>query len=168
MPEIIVLAAIDSNYALGGDNRLLWSYPEDLKRFKTMTTDQTILMGRNTWESLPRKPLPNRKNMVLTSRPDAFKGLSGVEAFTTFKSAIDHCFTSKLFIIGGAQIYAQAAGLATKVELTRVPVAAELGEVDTWFPIEAYLLEGWKIKGPPKNPGGVIYETYYGRSTCST
>ena len=67
---ISIIAAVSEDWGIGKDNELLWRIPDDLKRFKRLTTGNAIIMGKKTWESLPRRPLPDRKNIVLTDIPD--------------------------------------------------------------------------------------------------
>ncbi len=66
---ISIIVAVSEDWGIGKDNELLWHIPEDLKRFKSLTLGKTVIMGKKTWESLPRKPLPGRKNIVLTDIP---------------------------------------------------------------------------------------------------
>ena len=67
---ISIIAAVSEDWGIGKDNELLWRIPDDLKRFKRLTTGNAIIMGKKTWESLPRRPLPDRENIVLTDIPD--------------------------------------------------------------------------------------------------
>ncbi|MBR4715308.1 MAG: dihydrofolate reductase, partial [Bacteroidales bacterium] len=66
LPNISIIVAIAQNNAIGKDNDLIWHISDDLKRFKALTSGHTVIMGRNTWNSLPRRPLPKRRNIVLT------------------------------------------------------------------------------------------------------
>ena len=78
-----ILAAVSPDWVIGRDGGIPWHYSGDLQRFKRLTLGHTIIMGRRTWESLPRKPLPGRRNLVLTSRPH-----DGVECFATLAEAV--------------------------------------------------------------------------------
>lgn len=128
-PRIILIAAVAKNRAIGLDNKLLWRLPEDLKRFKVLTMGCPILMGRKTFESLGR-PLPGRRNLVLSRRPDC--QLDGAEMYSSLEAAGAACAeVEKLFVIGGAEVYAQALALADVLELTEVD-DAPLG--DAFFP----------------------------------
>lgn len=128
-PEIILIAAVAKNRAIGLDNQLLWRLPEDLKRFKALTLGHPILMGRKTFESLGR-PLPGRRNLVVSRNP-AWQA-AGAEGFGSLEAAIAACSgVEKIYVIGGEQIYTQALSLADALALTEVddaPVA------DAWFP----------------------------------
>lgn len=128
---ISIIAAIDRNRGIGYENKLLFWLPNDLKRFKALTTGNTIIMGRKTFESLPKGALPNRRNIVLSSRPDAV--YPGAETYTTLESALQSCQSDEqIYIIGGASVYQQALLLADALCLTEVD--AEAPHVDAYFP----------------------------------
>ncbi len=127
---ITLIAAVARNRAIGYQNKLLYWLPNDLRRFKSLTTGHTIIMGRRTFESLPKGALPNRRNIVLTR---SIAALPGAETFPTLESALSACRSDeKVFIIGGASVYRQALPLADRLCLTEiddVPVDA-----DAFFP----------------------------------
>lgn len=128
-PEIILIAAVAKNRAIGLDNQLLWRLPEDLKRFKALTLGHPILMGRKTFESLGR-PLPGRRNLVVSRNPQW--QADGAEGFTSLEAAITACAgVDKIYVIGGAEIYTQALSLADTLALTEVE-DAPVGDV--FFP----------------------------------
>lgn len=128
---ISIIAAIDRNRGIGYENKLLFWLPNDLKRFKALTTGNTIIMGRKTFESLPKGALPNRRNIVLSSRPDA--DYPGAETYTTLEAALQSCQPDEqIYIIGGASVYRQALPLADALCLTEVD--AEAPHVDAYFP----------------------------------
>ena len=128
---ISIIAAIDRNRGIGYENKLLFWLPNDLKRFKALTTGNTIVMGRKTFESLPKGALPNRRNIVLSSRPDAV--YPGAETYTTLEAALQSCQSDEqIYIIGGASVYQQALPLADSLCLTEVD--AEAPHVDAYFP----------------------------------
>ncbi len=117
-PEIAVIAAVARNGAIGRDNQLLIHLPGDLPRFKCITNGHAILMGRKTWDSIGR-PLPGRRNIVITRNADwqhegVDRAASLDEAFGLASDA------SKVFVIGGAEIYAQAMALADELVLTEI------------------------------------------------
>src|SRR3989304_9524647 len=119
-PQISIIAAIGRNRELGKDNKLLWHIPEDMKRFKDLTTNQVVIMGRKTYESLPPKyrPLPKRVNIVVTrdqnySSEGAFVAHSVEEAI---EKSREH--RKEIFIIGGAQIYELGIKYADRLYLT--------------------------------------------------
>ncbi len=132
MPEIVVIAAVARNRAIGKDNKLLWHIPEDMARFKTLTAGHTVIMGRKTWESLPPRfrPLPGRRNIVITRQPDY--AAPGAELAASLENALKLASTATLvFIIGGEQIYTQAMAIADRLEITEVD---QKPEGDAWFP----------------------------------
>ena len=86
MSKVSIIAAVDRRMAIGFENKLLFWLPNDLKRFKALTTGNTILMGRKTFESLPKGALPNRRNIVLSSNPDTV--CSGAEVFPSLETAL--------------------------------------------------------------------------------
>lgn len=127
---ITIIAAIGKNNELGKDNQLLWHLPNDLKRFKNLTSGHPIIMGRKTYESLG-KPLPNRTNIVVSRRDDWFE--EGILIVPTIKEAIKHAkkINEDIFIIGGGNIYEQTIALADRLEITRVEIEVN---ADTFFP----------------------------------
>ncbi len=126
-----IIAAIDRRRGIGYQNKLLFWLPNDLKRFKALTTGHTILMGRRTFESLPKGALPNRHNVVLSSNPAL--EFPGAERFASLDEALAHCTTDEqVFIIGGASLYSQAMPLADELCLTEID--AEAPQADAFFP----------------------------------
>ena len=126
---ITLVAAAAENNALGKDNDLIWHLPDDFKRFKTLTSNHHIIMGRKTFESFP-KPLPNRKHVVIT-RQENYKN-ENIEVVHSLEEAIQFSSTEdEIFIIGGGEIYKQALPFADKIELTRVHGEFE---ADAFFP----------------------------------
>ena len=110
-----ILAAVSPDWVIGRDGGIPWHYSGDLQRFKRLTLGHTIIMGRRTWESLPGRPLPGRRNLVLTSR-----SLDGVECFKSLAEAVP-TIEGELFFIGGAQLYHEALDVADFIDLTLVP-----------------------------------------------
>ena len=97
---ISVIVAIARNRAIGFENRLLYRLPDDLKRFKALTTGHTIIIGRKTFESFPKGALPNRRNIVLSKNKAAV--FPGAETFSSLQEALSHCKEEEeIFIIGG-------------------------------------------------------------------
>jgi dihydrofolate reductase len=128
-PRISVIAALAKNRVIGIENRLPWRLPEDLAHFKALTLNHPILMGRKTFESLGR-PLPGRTNIVITRNPNYCK--DGCLVAASLPAAIALCKDAdELFVIGGAELYAQAIPLADRLYLTEVDVEVE---GDAWFP----------------------------------
>jgi dihydrofolate reductase len=118
---ITIIAAIAKNNALGKDNDLIWHLPEDLKRFKKLTSGHHILMGRNTFESIG-KPLPNRTSVIITRNKHYYK--DGCLIAHSLEEALELASKDEeIFIIGGAQIYDYALqkDVADALEITLVP-----------------------------------------------
>lgn len=129
--KLSLIAAIDRHHAIGYQNKLLFWLPNDLKRFKALTTGHTILMGRKTFESLPKGALPHRRNVVLSSSQSLT--LPGAEVFHSLQDALDACHPDELvYVIGGASLYQQALPLADALCLTEID--AEAPQADAWFP----------------------------------
>lgn len=131
---IAIFVAIAKNNVIGSKNDLPWYIPEDLKRFKALTTGHTVVMGRKTYDSIIKrlgKPLPNRKNVVITSQKD-FAVPEGVEVFGTLDEAFHaHEKDEIIFAIGGARIFAEALPKADRLYITHVDKEYE---GDVYFP----------------------------------
>jgi len=130
MKPISIIVAIASNNAIGKDNDLLWHISDDLKRFKSITSGHPVIMGKNTFFSLPFRPLPKRRNIVLTD----IKGeqIEGCEMAYSIDESIELMDASQEnFIMGGGSIYHQFMPLAQKLYITRVH---QDFEADTFFP----------------------------------
>ena len=128
---ISIIVAIAQNRAIGYKGDLIYHLSADLKRFKELTTGNTVIMGRKTYESLPKGALPNRRNIVLTRQKDI--AFQGTEVYSSLDEALSHCSPQeKVYIMGGAQVYTQALGLANELEITLVHDTPTLA--DTFFP----------------------------------
>ena len=151
---ITIIAAVAKNRAIGNKNKLIYWLPNDLKRFKALTTGHTIIMGRNTFLSLPKGALPNRRNIVLSR--SAFKStltedthtacppptggdkgghpmFPGCEVYPSLNKALQHCRKDEdIYIIGGASVYSQSLPLADRLCLTEIDDVP--AEADTFFP----------------------------------
>jgi len=129
--EIIIIAAMAENRVIGKDNALPWSLKADMAHFKELTMGCPCLMGRKTWESLPKRPLPGRLNVVI-SRSLAAGDAPEAIVLSSLQDAVQHCAGhEKIFICGGASIYREALSLADKIELT---VLHRQYEGDAFFP----------------------------------
>lgn len=127
---ISIIAAVAQNGAIGYQNKLLYWLPNDLKRFKALTTGHTIIMGRKTFESLPKGALPNRRNVVLTRGESTFPG---AETFPSLETALASCKSDEdVYIIGGDSVYKQALPLADRLCLTEIMATPE--QADAFFP----------------------------------
>lgn len=122
-----IIAAVSPEGVIGLHGRTPWHYASDMKRFKRLTRGATIVMGRLTWESLPVRPLPDRRNIVVTSRR-----LEGAECFPSLPEALDTC-EGDVWFIGGARIYQEAMRYADFIDLTYVPDRIE-AEDAVYFP----------------------------------
>lgn len=128
--KISIIAAVARNNAIGIDNKLLYWLPNDLKNFKKLTSGHTILMGRKTFESLPKGALPNRRNIVLSRQK---LNLPGCEVYPSIEEALKHCATDEqLYVIGGAKIYEQLIEFADELLLTEVDDVP--AKADAFFP----------------------------------
>jgi dihydrofolate reductase len=127
---ISIIVAIAENNAIGKNNDLLWHIPEDMKRFRQITTGHKIIMGKRTYESLPHRPLKNRTNIVISDIPgDRYEG--AVMAYS-LEEALEHCpAEEECFIIGGGMVYRQFLPLADKLYITRVDKPFD---ADIFFP----------------------------------
>ena len=127
---ITIIAAVARNRAIGYQNKLLYWLPNDLKRFKALTTGHTVIMGRRTFESLPKGALPNRRNIVLSGTQTHFEGC---DSFASLDEALAHCAADEdIYIIGGAHVYQQAIERADRLCLTEVDDVPE--QADVFFP----------------------------------
>lgn len=126
-----MIAAVGPGLELGSHGDLIWHISADLKNFKTITTGHPVIMGRKTWESLPKRPLPGRLNIVLTRQTAPIEGAvvaSGPE------EALDACAGETFpFVIGGEQIYRLFLPLASRLYITHVDATTDK-DVDAWFP----------------------------------
>lgn len=130
MSSISIIAAVAGNNAIGLNGKLLYWLPEDLKRFKALTTGHTIIMGRKTFDSLPKGALPNRRNVVLTRSKRTFPG---AETFPSLSQALASCSAEEeVYVIGGASVYAEALPFADRLCLTEVHDTPK--EADAFFP----------------------------------
>ena len=135
--KISLVVAVSDNNAIGRGGDLLWRLPKDMQFFKTVTMGHHVLMGRKTYESIPPKfrPLPGRRNIVLTRNPSFLA--SGAEIAADFQQALTMVADApKVFVMGGAQIYAQALPLADELILTEIDRSYP---ADAWFPV-------WDVK----------------------
>lgn len=127
--QITIIAAVAENGVIGRAGKLPWHIPEDLKRFKQLTLGHPVIMGRKTFESIG-KPLPERKNIVITGQKDYRRG--GIEVVHSLDGALKACEGSeKVFVIGGSSVFEEALPLADRLELTLVH---RVVEGDVYFP----------------------------------
>lgn len=153
---ISIIVNIAANNAIGFENKLLYWLPNDMKRFKQLTTGHTIVMGRKTFESLPKGALPNRRNIVISRQKEL--RLENAECFTSLQEALAHCnHHEEIYIIGGASIYEQAIPFADRLLITQVDNVPE--KADTFFPtIDATI---WKITKKESYPADEKHQYPY-------
>jgi dihydrofolate reductase len=144
--KLIVIAAIARNRVIGKNGKLPWHIPEDLKRFKQLTTGHTVVMGRRTFDSLDN-PLPQRTNIVITSRV-----INGVKSFPSLEFAVQALKNEKeVFVIGGGQVFAEALKYADELRLT---IVEQEPAGDTYFPpYEDYLRKNFQLVREEYNIG---------------
>ena len=132
MQDLTLIAGLCRDRGIGLGNELLVRLPEDMAHFKALTLGHTVLMGRKTWDSIPAKfrPLPGRRNLVL-SRQQGLQ-LPGAEVFADLSAALASCGPEeKVFVMGGAEIYALALPIARALELTEFDLQRP---ADAFFP----------------------------------
>jgi dihydrofolate reductase len=118
MINLVLIAALSENNVIGNKGKIPWHLPLDLKHFRDLTIGHPVIMGRNTFDSLPKKPLPNRRNIVL-SRSDL--SYPGIIFSKSFDEAISLCEdVETVYVIGGQRVYEESLPFANRMELTRV------------------------------------------------
>ncbi|CAJ2376228.1 MAG: Dihydrofolate reductase [Arenicellales bacterium IbO2] len=146
------IVAMTRDRVIGANGRLPWHYREDMLRFKRRTMGSAVLMGRVTWDSLNRKPLPGRRNIVLSRA-----GLDGIENYDGIAAAIAACEDADFWVIGGEQIYRAALPSLNLLDVTTVPDVVE-GKKLARFP-EVELGE-WEVVGEEELQGGLRSVVY--------
>lgn len=160
---ISLIAAVARNRAIGYQNKLLYWLPNDLRRFKALTTGHTIIMGRRTFESLPKGALPNRRNIVLSRSGATFPG---AETFPTLEAALAVCPPDEeVFVIGGASVYQQALPLANRLCLTEIDDIP--ADADVFFPDYSDWTVAWEEQHEPDDRHAHRYRFVdYVRANC--
>ncbi len=153
MREIIIIVAVAKNNVIGKDNKIPWHISDDFKHFKELTLNHPIIMGKNTYLSLPKRPLPERENIILTFLDDSFND-PGITIKHSLKDALEYTGNKDVYIIGGASVYKQAIELATKLEITSIDKEYD---GDTFFP--EISLDIWKLIKEDKREG-YSFQTY--------
>ena len=137
-----LIAAVDKNYGIGKDNQLLAHIPEDMKYFKTKTVGKTIVMGSSTYESFPKRPLPDRENIVLTSKPEKYPEVKCFESIGEFFEYIKGR-DDDVFVCGGSTVYLQLLPYCEKAYITHIDAAFD---ADVFFPNLAELSDWEKTE----------------------
>lgn len=136
MPINIIVAFTQKNFGIGKDNKLPWNIPDDLRRFKSLTKDSVIIMGRKTWESLPIKPLKNRFNIIISSKPIiSYEFAISMSAESAYNYAYNYKDKEKIFIIGGCEVYKLFMPIVNNIYATII-----YNDIvcDTFFPIKYF------------------------------
>lgn len=149
---ISIIVAIAQNGTIGDKNALLWHIKEDMRFFRTTTSGHPVIMGRKTFESLGSKPLPKRKNIVITHSDVEFEGAFVAHSLEEAIAMADD--DAEVFIMGGAQIYAQALDIADRMYITRLERDYE---GDTSFPEVDY--SKWKLVTEERYERGEDYDS---------
>jgi dihydrofolate reductase len=146
-----MIAAVSPEGVIGVDNKIPWRHPGDMRRFKRVTLDSTIIMGRLTWESVDRKALPRRRNIVVTRHapPGAFEG---IEFFADLPSALAAC-KGPVWLVGGAGIYAEGMRYADVIDLTYVPDHVTASGAVHFPPIDPSAWEAGELLPHEDEPG---------------
>jgi dihydrofolate reductase len=143
----LVVAAAENN-VIGKNNQLLWHLPKDMKFFKNLTWAMPVVMGRKTFESMGSKPLPGRKNIIITRQPgwkaDGVQVVNSVDAAVALAASLNY---NETFIIGGGEIYMIAFDKADKIYMTRVHTEPE---GDAYFPVMEK--NDWELVSNTENP----------------
>ena len=158
---ISIIVAIAENYAIGKKGDLLCHLPADLKHFKEITSGKTVLMGERTFYSLPKHPLPNRRNIVLTDvAGKTFEGAEAVYSLQELCAKVQG--EEEAFVIGGGMVYRQMMPLADKLYITHIHHSWD--DADTFFPEikedEWKLISSEEHKADEKNPYDFTFCTY--------
>ena len=124
---VTAIVAMTNDRVIGKDGDIPWHYPEDQKRFKRITIDSTIVMGRKTWESIGSKPLPRRRNIIISSRQ-----LENIECYASIERTLEQ-LEGSIWVIGGGQIYREALKFCDAIDVTWIPETVE-GEGLIKFP----------------------------------
>src|SRR4030043_1066225 len=131
MKSISIIVAVAENFAIGKNNQLLWHIPEDMKRVKKLTTNNVVIMGKSTYFSLPKRPLPGRINLVISDNlNDCFEGCVMTYSFDDALAKMSE--EKENFIFGGASVYKQFFPLVSKIYMTLVH---KKFDADAYFPV---------------------------------
>ncbi|QMT30356.1 dihydrofolate reductase [Alysiella filiformis] len=152
--RITLVAALAQNRVIGANNDMVWHIAEDFAFFKQYTLHKAVIMGRKTWDSLPRKPLPQRRNMIITRQSD-FQA-ANAEIFPNLNHALNACLgDEEVIIMGGAEIYAQALPHATDLRLTEVKLQPQ---GDVYFP--EFSRDEWQemARVPQVSANGIAFD----------
>lgn len=153
--ELNIIVASGRDGAIGLDGALIWRIPADLRRFKALTMGHPVIMGRKTWESLPKRPLPGRRNIVVTRRADY--EAPGAEVAASPEEAVALAGSEGAFVIGGAQLYDALFPSATRIYLTEIDAVCPEADARMPFPPARGEWEIEEASETEKTPDGVSY-----------
>ncbi len=156
--RIALVAAVGEDLCIGRRGGIPWNLPADLRRFRALTLGKAVLMGRATWESLPRRPLPGRLNLVLSRTYETLHGAVVVRSLEEAVAAAATWGEGDLAVVGGGTVYALALPFADRLELTRVRILTPDG--DAFFP--DFDPSGWRLDASVHGEGvpASVYETW--------
>lgn len=135
--NINIIACLAKDGGIGYEQKLLFHIPEDMRRFRALTTGHTLIMGRKTYESLPNGALPQRRNIVISHQ---YLHMTGCEVYHSVEEALSHCQDETIFVIGGESIYREMIRYATTLYLTMVDATKK---ADTFFP--SFSTKEWEM-----------------------
>jgi len=153
--RVTLVVAVGENGVIGKNGALPWRIPEDLRRFKTLTTGKPVIMGRKTWDSLPKKPLPGRRNIVVTrNRSFHAEGAAVALSFDDALALAQRENADEIMVIGGEAIFAAALPVTQRIELTEVAAAPE---GDAFMP--PFDRDEWReiAREGPRQSGDIAY-----------
>lgn len=156
--KVVLITAVSENNVIGNEGKIPWHLPDDLKHFKELTEGHSVIMGRKTFESIG-KPLPNRRNIVITRQHVSF---DGCEVVHSLEEALKVCVDeSEVWVIGGGEIYREALPRADRIELTRVHVKVD---GDAFFPkvdsSQWHLKRGFRHESDERHAYPFTFQTY--------
>lgn len=152
---LYAIVAMGRDRSIGADGDMPWHLSEDLRHFKTLTMGHPVIMGRATWESLPKRPLPGRRNIVLSRQRDFHA--EGAECASSLAEALQMCDNGEIpFIIGGGSIYREALPFLSRIYVTLIE--SEYPGADTFFPpLEEADWQQVSAEGPLESKNGMKY-----------
>ena len=161
MKDVNIIVASGRDGAIGRSGDLIWRIPADLRRFKALTTGHPVIMGRKTWESLPKRPLPGRRNIVVTH--DGRYEAPGAETASSPEAALALAGDEEIFVMGGATLYDAFMSLATRIYLTEIEGACPDADARMAFPPDPEVWEKTEEGDPEITSEGVEYRyvTYH-------
>lgn len=157
--SLSAIVAMGLDRAIGFEDDMPWHVPEDLRRFKALTMGHPVIMGRTTWESLPKRPLPGRRNIVISSNSETRRKIEeeGAETASSIREAVAMCPPpEEPFVIGGASVYSRALPMLTRIYVTLIDEV--FAQADRFFP--SLIRSEWKTierEGPFVSKSGLRY-----------